>query len=325
MKPFALVRPATLAEASREAAKPGSELKAGGVDLLDRLKEGFDSPERVVTIAHLSGLDGIRIQAGSPAKIGALATLARIASHPEVRRLYPALADAADGAATPQIRNMATLGGNLCQRPRCWYYRLAEFDCRKKGGPTCFAQDGENRFHAIFDSDLFCCCLHPSATAVALLAYGAWVETVSPKGRRTIALDNFFVRPTEDAVKENVLAAGEIIETVAIPAPPPGARSVYKKLKEKESFDWPLVEACANLTVAGGVVRDSRVVLGSVAPTPRRATEAEEILRGAKASPEIAAKAAEAAVAGARPLKQNAFRVRLARVTLERALREVLA
>jgi xanthine dehydrogenase YagS FAD-binding subunit len=323
MKSFTLLRPATLSEAAREAAKPGSEIKAGGVDLLDRMKEGFDSPERVVSIAHVPGLD--EISAGPPAKIGALATLARISSSADLRRLYPALADAADGAATPQIRNMATLGGNLCQRPRCWYYRLAEFDCRKKGGATCYAQDGENRFHAIFDSDLFCCCLHPSATAVALLAYGAKLNTVSPGGRRTIALDDFFVRPTDDALKENVLARGEIIETVTIPAPLSGARSIYRKLKEKESFDWPLVEACVNLTISGGTVREARVILGSVAPTPHRSPEAEAVLRGAKASPELAAKAAEAAVSTAKPLAQNAFRVRLARVTLERALREVLA
>ncbi len=234
MKPFILLRPATLSEAAREAARPGSEVKAGGVDLLDRMKEGFDSPQRVVSIAHVPGLDVI--SAGPPAKIGALATLARIASSSDIKRLYPALAAAAEGAATPQIRNMATLGGNLCQRPRCWYYRLAEFDCRKKGGPTCYAQDGENRFHAIFDSDLFCCCIHASATAVALLAYGAKLNTVSPRGRRTIVLDDFFVRPTEDARRENVLTPGEIIETITIPAPPPGGRSVYKKLKEKESF-----------------------------------------------------------------------------------------
>jgi len=323
MKPFILLRPATLSEAAREAARPGSEVKAGGVDLLDRMKEGFDSPQRVVSIAHVPGLD--QIFAGPPAKIGALATLARIASSPDIKRLYPALAAAAEGAATPQIRNMATLGGNLCQRPRCWYYRLAEFDCRKKGGPTCYAQDGENRFHAIFDSDLFCCCIHPSATAVALLAYGAKLNTVSPRGPRTIVLDDFFVRPTEDARRENVLMPGEIIETVTIPAPPPGARSVYKKLKEKESFDWPLVEACVNLTVSGGTVREARVILGSVAPTPRRATEAEAVLRGAPARPETASKAAAAAVANAKPLAQNAYKVRLARVTLERALREAFA
>jgi xanthine dehydrogenase YagS FAD-binding subunit len=323
MKPFILLRPATLSEAAREAARPGSEVKAGGVDLLDRMKEGFDSPQRVVSIAHVPGLD--QVSAGPPAKIGSLATLARIASNPDIKRLYPALAAAAEGAATPQIRNMATLGGNLCQRPRCWYYRLAEFDCRKKGGLTCYAQDGENRFHAIFDSDLFCCCIHPSATAVALLAYGAKLNTVSPRGRRTIVLDDFFVRPTEDARRENVLMPGEIIETVTIPAPPPGARSVYKKLKEKESFDWPLVEACVNLTVSGGTVREARVILGSVAPTPRRATEAEAVLRGAPASPETASKAAAAAVANAKPLAQNAYKVRLARVTLERALREAFA
>jgi xanthine dehydrogenase YagS FAD-binding subunit len=323
MKPFTLIRAATLREAAREASKPGSEVKAGGVDLLDRMKEGFDSPKRVVSIAHVPGLDTIAI--GPPAKIGALATLARIASNADVRRLYPALADAAEGAATPQIRNMATLGGNLCQRPRCWYYRLEEFNCRKKGGATCYAQDGENRFHAIFDSDLFCCCIHPSAAAVALLAYGARLQTVSPRGRRTIALDNFFVRPTEDAIRENVLARGEIIESVAIPAPAAGSRSVYKKLKEKESFDWPLVEACVNLTIAGGAVREARVILGSVAPTPHRSAAAEAVLRGAPASPELATRAAAAAVSSAKPLAQNAYKVRLARVLLERALREALA
>ncbi len=323
MKPFILLRPATLSEAAREAARPGSEVKAGGVDLLDRMKEGFDSPQRVVSIAHVPGLD--QVSAGPPAKIGSLATLARIASNPDVKRLYPALAAAAEGAATPQIRNMATLGGNLCQRLRCWYYRLAEFDCRKKGGPTCYAQDGENRFHAIFDSDLFCCCIHASATAVALLAYGAKLNTVSPRGRRTIVLDDFFVRPTEDARRENVLTPGEIIESITIPPPLPGARSVYKKLKEKESFDWPLVEACVNLTISEGTVREARVILGSVAPTPRRATEAEAVLRGAPAHPETASKAAAAAVANAKPLAQNAYKVRLARVTLERALREAFA
>ncbi len=220
---------------------------------------------------------------------------------------------------------MATLGGNICQKPRCWYYRSADFDCRKKGGATCYAQDGENRFHAIFDSELFCCCIHPSATAVALLAYGARLETVSTRGKRTIAMDDFFVRPTEDAIRENVLAPGEIIETVVLPAPPEGSRSVYKKLKEKESFDWPLVEACVNLTISGGQIRQARVILGSVAPTPWRAKEAEAVLVGAKADAGVAGKAAEAAVQGAHPLAQNGYKVRLARVMVERALKEALA
>jgi xanthine dehydrogenase YagS FAD-binding subunit len=322
MKAFTLIRPKTLSEAVREAAKPRSEVKAGGVDLLDRMKEGLDSPERVVSIAHVPGMDGI--EAGPPAKIGALATLARVSAHADLRRLYPALADAAEGAATPQIRNMATLGGNLCQRPRCWYYRLAEFDCRKKGGKDCYALEGENRFHAIFDTSI-CCCVHPSATAVALLAYGAALETVSPRGRRTLPIEKFFVGPKVDVLRENSLAPGEIVSAVVIPAPAAGSRSVYRKLKEKESFDWPLAEACVNLVVSGGVVREARIVLGSVSPTPRRAREAEALMIGRSAGPELAGKAAEAALAGATPLRHNAYKVRLTKVMVERALREAMA
>jgi xanthine dehydrogenase YagS FAD-binding subunit len=323
VKNFTLIPARSLQEAAREAAKPKTELKAGGVDLIDRMKEGTDSPERVVSISHLTGLNSIEI--GSPSRIGALATLAEIAGHSEVRRLYPALAAAAEGAATPQIRNMATLGGNICQRPRCWYYRLAEFDCRKKGGSDCFAQDGENRFHAIFDTDLLCVCVHPSATAVALLAYGAKLETVSPSGKKTIAIDDLFVRPTDDPTRENRLAAGEIIQTVVLPQPAAGARSAYRKLKEKESFDWPLVEACVAANIVGGSIREPRIVLGHVAPVPWRSKEAEALLAGQRPSPELFRKAAEAAVAGAKPLGQNAFKVRLARVTLERTLKEAFA
>ena len=323
MKAFTLVHAKSLAEASRAAEKPDAELKAGGVDLLDRMKEGCDSPSTVVSIAGVSGLD--RIEAGPPGKIGALATLAKIAADPGLRKHYPALAAAADGAATPQIRNMATLGGNLCQRPRCWYYRLEEFDCRKKGGNDCFARDGENRFHAIFDSNLTCCCVHPSATGAALSAYGASLEVVSSKGRRMLPMDKFFFRPVDDATHENTLSAGEIVETVVLPAPAEGARSVYRKLKEKESFDWPIVEVCVALTMSGGTIRNPRVVFGSVAPTPYRSPEAEAVLNGAKPGPELARKAAEAAVASAKPLSQNAYKVRLAKVELERALKEVFA
>ena len=323
MKPFTLVHARSLAEASRAASKPDAELKAGGVDLLDRMKEGFDSPKTVVSIATVPGLD--RIQAGPPARIGALATLASIAADPGVRKHYPALAAAAAGAATPQIRNMATLGGNLCQRPRCWYYRLEEFDCRKKGGSDCFARDGENRFHAIFDTDLLCCCIHPSAAGTALSAYGASLEVVSVQGKRTLPIDRFFYRPTEDATRENTLAPGDIIESVAIPALPPGARSVYRKLKKKESFDWPLVEVCVALTLSGGSIRDARVFFGSVAPTPYRSREAEAVLAGARPGPEVARKAAEAAVAAAKPLSQNGYKARLAKVELERALKEAFA
>jgi xanthine dehydrogenase YagS FAD-binding subunit len=318
MKPFALVRATSLEEAARAAAHKDAALMAGGVDLVDRMKEGIDSPKTVVSIAAVPGHD--RIELGPPLTVGALATLAQIAGDSGLQSRYPALAAAAAGAATPQIRHMATLGGNLAQRPRCWYYRLEEFECRKKGGNDCFAIEGENRFHAIFDTDLLCCCVFPSATATALLAYSAKLDTVSAKGRRTLAIDDFFYLPRTDPTRENTLEQGEIIAKVTIPAPLPGARSAYRKLKEKESFDWPIVEVCVSLQLSGGVIREPRVVLGSVAPTPHRARAAEQVLAGARPSAELAQKAAEAAVASAKPLSQNAFKVRLAKVELERTL-----
>jgi xanthine dehydrogenase YagS FAD-binding subunit len=323
MNSFTLVRPRTIDEAVREAAKPNTELKAGGVDLVDRMKEGLDAPATVVSLSDIPGRDAIA--AGPPARIGSMATLARIAADAGLRAKYPALADAAAGAATPQIRHMATIGGNLAQRPRCWYYRSADFDCRKKGGSECYAQHGENRFHAIFDTDILCCCVHPSATGTALLAYGGTLETVSAKGKRKILMEQFFHQPTEDATRENSLGYGEIIEAIEVPAPPEGTRAVYRKLKEKESFDWPIVETCVLLTMSGGAVRDARVVLGSVAPTPRRSPEAEALLQGARPSDELARRAAEAAVAKAKPLEHNAYKVRLARVELERAIRQAWA
>jgi xanthine dehydrogenase YagS FAD-binding subunit len=323
MNTFVLVRPRTIEEAAREAAKPDAELKAGGVDLVDRMKEGLDKPATVVSLSDIPGRDVIAV--GPPARIGSMATLARLAADTGLRAKFPALSDAAAGAATPQIRHMATIGGNLAQRPRCWYYRSADFDCRKKGGSECYAQHGENRFHAIFDTDILCCCIHPSATGTALLAYGATLETVSTKGKRKISMEEFFHQPTVDATRENSLGYGEIIETIEIPAPPDGTRAVYRKLKEKESFDWPIVETCVLLTMDGGAVRDARVVFGSVAPTPRRSLEAEALLKGARPSDELARRAAEAAVAKAKPLEHNAYKVRLARVELERALRQAWA
>jgi xanthine dehydrogenase YagS FAD-binding subunit len=323
MKNFVLLSARSLEEAARAAARPDTELKAGGVDLIDRMKEGVDVPARVVSIAHLPGLN--EIQMGPPAKIGALTTLAAIARHEEIRRVYPALAAAAEGAATPQIRNMATLGGNICQRPRCWYYRLSEFDCRKKGGKDCYAKEGENRFHAIFDTELLCVCVHPSATAVALLAYGADLEIIAPSGRKKISIDELFVKPTTDPTEENRLKAGEIIQTVVLPAPASGSRSAYRKLKEKESFDWPLVEACVAGTMSGGAIREPRVVLGHVAQVPWRSKEAEKVLAGQTPSSEIFRKAADVAVQSAKPLSQNAFKVRLAKVTLERTLKDAFA
>jgi xanthine dehydrogenase YagS FAD-binding subunit len=323
MRPFSLITAGSLGEAAREASRPKTAVMAGGVDLVDRMKEGLDAPERVVSIARVPGLD--RIEAGPPARLGALATLAALAADDGVRKHYPALAAAAGEAATPQIRNMATLGGNLCQRPRCWYYRLSDFDCRKKGGNDCYATDGENRFHAIFDTDSICVCVHPSATGTVLTAYGATVHTVSPKGKRALAIEQFFTGPQPDPTRENRLAPGELVEAVSLPAPAAGARSAYLKFKEKETFDWPLVETCVALRLEGGAIRDPRVVLGHVAQVPWRAKEAEAALSGGRPSPELFRKAAEAAVSAAKPLSGNAYKVRLAKVAVERALQAAIA
>ncbi|HEY7368847.1 MAG TPA: xanthine dehydrogenase family protein subunit M, partial [Thermoanaerobaculia bacterium] len=188
----------------------------------------------------------------------------------------------------------------------------------------CFALEGQNRFHAIYDTDM-CCCIHPSATATALTAYGATVEIFGAKGRRSLPIEGLWVKPTEDPTRENWLAPGEILQAVTIPAPAAGARSAYSKLKEKESFDWPLVEACVAFSLAAGAIRGARIVLGSVAPAPKRFPEVEKMLEGQRPSAQLAARAAEAVVAGATPLSGNAYKVRLARVSLERTLKKAWA
>ena len=197
-------------------------IKAGGVDQMDLLKENLATPARLVNLRTVPGLDGITEREGSGLRIGPMMTLARVAADPLVRRRYRALADAAGHAATPQIRNMATLGGNLLQRPRCWYFRSESFQCLKKGGTQCFAQDGENAYHAIFGNQR-CAIVHPSATAVALVALGATLELTSAAGARAVLLESFFVTPEVDILRENTLAPGEMITAIDVPAPAAGA------------------------------------------------------------------------------------------------------
>ena len=317
MKPFALVHPRRSPRPRACRSPADAELKAGGVDLLDRMKEGLDSPKtRRLDRARSRASTGSR--PGRPARIGALATLAQIA---DARRTSagatPRSPTRPAGAATPQIRNMATLGGNLCQRPRCWYYRLEEFDCRKKGGSECFARDGENRFHAIFDTDLLCCCVHPSATGTALLAYGATLEIVSPKGKRTICRStSSSCRPTDDATRENTLGPGEIIEAVAIPAPA-GRRALG--LPEAQGEGDPSTgrssRPASRLTIAGGVVRDAarRPRLGRADARTARRRRRRSSTGGAPGAGARRAGPPRRPSRGAKPLAQNAYKVRLAR------------
>lgn len=298
--------------------RDGAVVKAGGVDLLDRMKEGIDRPKRVVSITSIPGLD--RIDADDVAlRLGPLVTLSDIGDSPAVRSKWPAIAQAASKAATPQIRNMATVGGNLLQRPRCWYFRSEDFHCLKKGGDQCFAQEGENELHAIFDNDV-CAIVHPSGMAVPLIAYGAAIEIAGAKERRRAPLDTFFVHPTVDLGRENSLGAGELIVGINVPAPRPGTRSAYVKQGQKESFDWPLADVATVLEMDGSRVRKASIVLGSAAAVPRRAHAAERYLEGKTLDDSVAREAGRIAVDGATPLARNGYKVQMFRVVVARAL-----
>ena len=293
-------------------------VKAGGIDLMDRMKEGLDSPSRLVNIRTIAGLDYIKEESGW-LHIGPMITLATLAEHPAIRRRYTVLADAALKAATPQIRNVATVGGNLLQRPRCWYFRSDQFHCLRKGGDRCFAQDGENEYHAIFDNEI-CAIVHPSATASALTALDAKVEVKGKNGTREIALDDLFIRPENDVTREHVLGPGELLTEIRVPMPTDATRSAYTKVGQKESFDWPLAEVAVVLERRGGMISKASIILGAAAPVPWRATAAEKTLTGRLLNDQSAREAATAAVQGARPLSQNAYKVPIFEAVVRRTI-----
>jgi xanthine dehydrogenase YagS FAD-binding subunit len=294
-----------------------ARLMGGGTDLLDEMKERLAQPTRVVHLDSLP-LDYIKTTS-SQILIGATTTIATLTTHPLIKSKLPGLAQATEAIATPQIRNMGTLGGNLCQRPRCWYYRNAEYPCLKKGGSTCYAQAGANKYHAILGGGPSYI-VHPSDCAPMLLALNASVRLVGPKGERTVPLDDFFVLPQKNIQRENVLAPNEILTEVMVPAPAAGSRSGYLKFKERETQDFALAAAAVALTMAGDMVKAAHIALGGVAPIPWRSREAEAVLQGQKLTPELAHAAAEAALKNARPLSDNAYKVPLAKTILRRAL-----
>jgi len=319
MNRFEWVNP-TSVEQAVAALEQGAVIKAGGIDIMDLLKEHLIEPTRLVNLRTVRGLDQLSDGEGG-LRIGSLVTLARLADDPVVRRRYTALADAAGHAATPQIRNSATLGGNLLQRPRCWYFRSEEFNCKKKGGDKCFAiaGNGENAYHAIFGNRT-CAAVHPSATATALVALGAVARIHGERGQREAPLESFFVAPEADVRRENALGAGEIITEVTVPPPAAGASSAYIKQGEKESYDWPLAEVAVVIEQQGGVCRRASIVLGAAAPVPYRARAAEQALAGKRIDEGAARAAAAAAVQGATPLAQNAHKVQLFQAVVRRTI-----
>jgi len=297
-----------------------SIVKAGGIDLLDLLKENLLAPTKVVSLRDIAGLATVAEQAGG-LRIGSMATLANLATHPLVRQRYPALANALQDSASPQIRNVATLGGNLLQRPRCWYFRAAEYHCLRKGGGHCFAISGENQYHAIFDNQS-CAIVHPSTAATVLVALGATLELVNSEGaNRTILLEDFFVSPDRDLQRENDLKPQEILTAVLLPAAPRGLRMAHLKQGEKDSFDWPLADVAAVLDLNGnGICKSAAIILGAAAPVPHRAKAAENILIGRHIDETAAAEAGRAALAGATPLTKNAYKLPLFETLVRRAI-----
>ena len=318
MPSFTYVRPRVLDEAVRLAAGPGARIHAGGTDLLGCLRDGVFGADTVVSLQGVQELRGIAATADGGVRIGSLATLSEIAASPLVREAYRALADGAAAAASPQLRNQGTLGGNLCQRPRCWYFR-GDFHCARKGGETCYAFAGENQYHCIFGGST-CYIVHPSDTAPALVALAAQARIAGPAGRRAVPLESFFVPPAKDFTRETVLDPGEILTEVVLPPPARAARSVYRKVRARGAWDFALAGAAVALSVRNGTVESARVVLAGVAPVPWRVPAAEDALVGQKLGVAAAGRAAAMAAAGAEPLSANGYKVALVRSLVEEAV-----
>jgi xanthine dehydrogenase YagS FAD-binding subunit len=288
----------------------------GGMDLLGLMKDYVAQPDRLVNVKNLDKTIAKTSDGGL--RIGAAVTVADLAAHADVGRMYPALVHAASEVGTPQIRNAGTVGGNLNQRPRCWYYRNEEFDCLKKGGSRCFAVDGENQYHAIF-GDGPCHIVHPSSLAVPAMALAAKFRVVGPGGEREIAAEQYFVMPDKNIFGETVLQPNELLTHMILPAPG-SARSAAYEVRYKQSHDWPVGSAAAVLDMSGTTVRAARIVMGAVAPIPWRAAGAERALVGKTITEQTAMAAADAAIQGAKPMTQNAYKVQIARTAVKRAV-----
>jgi xanthine dehydrogenase YagS FAD-binding subunit len=306
----------TMAEQARANGRHAM-IAGGGSDLLGMVKERIVSPDVLIHLRAIKGLDQVTPAAAS-VNIGGQITLDALSRHPVILRDYAVLAEAAGSVATPQIRNAGTLAGNVCQRPWCWYFRNG-FPCFKAGGNTCFSINGENQFHAIFGGGPSFI-VHPSDTAPALVALDAEFRIVGPKGERSVPASDFFVLPKQNPARENSLADDEMLASIDIPTARPGTRSAYHKVLDREAWTHAVVSAAVVLEMDKNVCRSARVVLGGVAPIPWRVPAAERLLAGQRVTPELTAKAAETALAGATPLAKNAYKVPLTREIVHRTV-----
>jgi len=315
---FSYIRARSLDEAIRYLSLDGARVHAGGTDLLGCLRDRVFDAATVVSIAGIRKLRGIEATPAGGLRIGALTTIAEVARNPVIRSKYRALSMAASEVASPQLRNQGTIGGNLCQKPRCWYYR-GEFHCLRKGGDQCYAVEGENQYHCIFGGDN-CFIVHPSDTAPALAALQASVAIAGPNGRRSVAVENFLMPPSRDFTRETVLEPAEIVTDIVLPAPAEGLRSSYRKVRARRAWDFALAGVALAVVFTGDQAADSRVVLSGAAPVPWRCPEAEEIVKGSRLERDRVVKAAAAAVKNAEPMEQNEYKIPLFRGLIEQQL-----
>ncbi len=324
MRPFEYTSPTAFDQAVGLLDKTWGKaaILAGGTDLLSLMKDDIEQPARLVNIKQIN--DRALMPHAVTAKnggivIGGLRTIQEVADISSVRQMYPALAEACDNAASPQIRNIATIAGNLCQRPRCWYYRNGFGLLAMKDGKSLVA-DGDNRYHAILGNDGPAKFVSPSSIAPVLIAYGASVTIVGADGKpRQLPVEKFFVIPKGEGEREHALAPNEVVTQINLPAAT-GVKAATYEVRQKDTFDWPLASAAVALTMAGANVRAARVVLGHVAPTPWVSAEAAQALIGKPVNEHTADAAAQAALNKATPLSKNAYKVQLARIAVKRAI-----
>jgi xanthine dehydrogenase YagS FAD-binding subunit len=325
MKNFTYYRPATpeQAVALLDRSWGATELLGGGTDLHDLQKQYVAQPDKVVSVTGIEKIKGIYAIGGKANarayEIGAGTTLAEIAENATMKKIYPALTTAAGDIGGPQIRNMGTLGGNLCQRNRCWYFRDEHVVCLLKGGDKCYALDGDNRYHAVFTKGHKCVIVNPSTLAPVLIALGASAEVIGPRAKkRTIELSKFFHAPTSAKEREHVLSPDEMVVMVSIPNSK--AANASYEVRHKQAYDWPLVQAAVAFQLEGGKASKVQIVLGHVAPTPHVAADAAKALEGKEVTESSAAAAGKAAAEGAKPLSQTGYKTKLIEVAVKRAV-----
>jgi xanthine dehydrogenase YagS FAD-binding subunit len=329
MKQFDLYEPTSVAEATGFLNQFGAKAKvvAGGSDLLGGVMKdwvtgkGVPLPDQIIDLTTIPDLRGIKSD-GSGFRIGATTTLAELIEHPDLTAKVPLLGQAAATVASPLIRNFGTLGGNINQRPRCWFFRGENFNCYKKGGDFCYSVTGDNRFHAIIGGEL-CYIVHPSDTATALLALNAQTTVAGPGGTRTVAFDDYFHGPREDVLTENVLKPNEVMTEVFIPTPAASTKMAWNKLKDRQVYDFALVSVAVVFQTDGTNWTDGRVTLGGVAPVPYRATVVEQALKGKDIKATVKSAAAQLRTV-ARPMSLNAYKIDLAQALIERTVLDAL-